>query len=229
MNRKIFIVHSSEIIRKGMNAILRSYFNVEIILLEKNEELKAFCELKGQDIVIIYENTPPKKAVNFCQIQNNNRVKWITYLNDHEEPAEPQPLCKFHITSNTQSPQLQKLVASCWNQSRKQPKTIDSEELTAREKDVLTLVALGYSNKVIAEKLFISIHTVISHRKNITDKTGIKSISGLTVYAILNNLIDTETINPEDLIWQKIPTSWDFRHHFLHVVLRRTFSDNKSK
>ncbi|NJO92945.1 MAG: hypothetical protein HC831_31265, partial [Chloroflexia bacterium] len=49
-------------------------------------------------------------------------------------------------------------------------------------------------------KLFISIHTVISHRKNITEKLGIKSISGLTVYAVLNKLIDTESINPEQLI-----------------------------
>ncbi|HDR53015.1 MAG TPA: response regulator transcription factor [Mariniphaga anaerophila] len=200
MNRKIFIIHSSEIIRKGMNAILRSYFNVEIILLERKEGLKAFCELKGRDIVIIYENIPVRESANFQQIQKNNRVKWIAYLNDHEKPAEPLPLCKFYITSKTQAPQLQNLVARCWNQNKKQPKTIDSEELTAREKEVLKLVALGHSNKVIAEKLFISIHTVISHRKNITDKTGIKSISGLTVYAILNNLIDTETINPEDLI-----------------------------
>jgi DNA-binding NarL/FixJ family response regulator len=200
MNRKIFIIHSSEIIRKGMNAILRSYFNTEIILLEKKEELKSFCELKGRDIVIIYENIPVRESANFQQIQKNNRVKWIAYLNDHEEPAEPLPLCKFYITSKTQAPQLQKLVAHCWENTRKQPKTTESEELTAREKDVLTLVALGHSNKIIAEKLFISIHTVISHRKNITDKTGIKSISGLTVYAILNNLIDTETLNPENLI-----------------------------
>jgi DNA-binding NarL/FixJ family response regulator len=200
MNRKIFIIHSSEIIRKGMNAILRSYFNTEIILLEKKEELKSFCELKGRDIVIIYENIPVRESANFQQIQKSNRVKWIAYLNDHEEPAEPLPLCKFYITSKTQAPQLQKLVAHCWENTRKQPKTTESEELTAREKDVLTLVALGHSNKIIAEKLFISIHTVISHRKNITDKTGIKSISGLTVYAILNNLIDTETLNPENLI-----------------------------
>lgn len=200
MNRKIFIIHSSEIIRKGINAILRSYFNTEIILLEKKEELKGFCELTGQEIVIIYEYFGTEKTTNFQQIQKNNKVKWIAFLNDHEEPADPLPFCKFYITSKTQAPQLQKLVSRCWDKTRKQPKKFDSEELTAREKDVLKLVSLGHSNKVIAEKLFISIHTVISHRKNITDKTGIKSISGLTVYAILNNLLDTETINPEDLI-----------------------------
>jgi DNA-binding NarL/FixJ family response regulator len=200
MNKKVFIIHSSEIIRKGLNAILRSYFNTEIILLENKYELKSFCELTGQDILIIYEYMHDGNSLNFQQIQKNNRVRWMAYVNAHEEPSEQLPFCKYYITSKTQAPQLQKMVSRCWEKTRKLPKKNDSEELTSREKDVLKLVALGHSNKVIAEKLFISIHTVISHRKNITEKTGIKSISGLTVYAILNNLIDTETINPEDLI-----------------------------
>ena len=45
-------------------------------------------------------------------------------------------------------------------------------------------------NKEIADHLRISVHTVVSHRKNITSKTGIKTIAGLTVYALLNNLLD---------------------------------------
>jgi DNA-binding CsgD family transcriptional regulator len=80
------------------------------------------------------------------------------------------------------------------------PQNNQLTDLSEREKDVLQLVALGHSNKEIAEKLFISIHTVISHRKNITEKLGIKSISGLTVYAILNKMIDTEHIDPTSLI-----------------------------
>lgn len=68
------------------------------------------------------------------------------------------------------------------------------EVLSSRETDVLREVAHGYSNKDIADRLFISINTVITHRKNITDKLGIKTIPGLTVYALMNNLI-----NPEDV------------------------------
>jgi DNA-binding CsgD family transcriptional regulator len=64
-------------------------------------------------------------------------------------------------------------------------------QLSAREIEVLTMVAKGCSNKQIAGQLFISIHTVITHRKNITFKLGIKSISGLTLYAALNNLVDS--------------------------------------
>lgn len=66
----------------------------------------------------------------------------------------------------------------------------ESEELSARERDILTAVAKGKTNKEIADELNISIHTVITHRKNISHKLGINSISGLTVYAILNRLID---------------------------------------
>ncbi len=65
-----------------------------------------------------------------------------------------------------------------------------SEVLSERETDVLREVVRGLSNKEIADKLFISIHTVISHRKNITRKLNIHSTAGLTIYAIVNNLVD---------------------------------------
>ncbi len=65
-----------------------------------------------------------------------------------------------------------------------------TNQLSTREIEVLKLIALGQSNKQISEKLFISIHTVITHRKHITAKLGVKSISGLTLYAVINNLID---------------------------------------
>lgn len=66
----------------------------------------------------------------------------------------------------------------------------DGNELSEREKEILISVAQGMINKEIADRHHISIHTVITHRKNITRKTGIKSVAGLTVYALLNNLID---------------------------------------
>lgn len=68
------------------------------------------------------------------------------------------------------------------------------DELSDREKEILVSVARGMLNKEIADKHGISINTVITHRKNITRKTGIKTVAGLTVYAILNNLIDINTV-----------------------------------
>ena len=66
----------------------------------------------------------------------------------------------------------------------------ESNSLSDREKEVIAEVAKGLTNKEIADKLNISIHTVTTHRKNISRKTGINSISGITVYAIINKLVD---------------------------------------
>lgn len=74
------------------------------------------------------------------------------------------------------------------------PKTTEGEELSAREKEILVAVAKGMLNKEIADQYNISIYTVITHRKNITRKTGIKTVAGLTVYALLNNLLDINSI-----------------------------------
>lgn len=64
------------------------------------------------------------------------------------------------------------------------------EELSEREKEVLALVVQGLINKEIADKLHLSLHTVVSHRKNIARKLNIHSTAGLTIYAIVNKLIE---------------------------------------
>lgn len=66
----------------------------------------------------------------------------------------------------------------------------ESEALSERERDVLIKIANGLSNKEIADVLCISVHTVITHRKNITRKLNIHSTAGLTIYAIVNKLVD---------------------------------------
>lgn len=73
-----------------------------------------------------------------------------------------------------------------------------NNEISYREKEVLRLVALGLTNKEIAERLFISSHTVITHRKNISAKLGIKTIAGLTVYSVINKLISLEDLQQQD-------------------------------
>ena len=70
----------------------------------------------------------------------------------------------------------------------------EGNELSSREKEILVCVAQGMLNKEIADKFSLSIYTVITHRKNITRKTGIKTVAGLTVYAILNNFIDINSV-----------------------------------
>ena len=66
---------------------------------------------------------------------------------------------------------------------------ITSTRLSSRETEVLRLIASGAINKEIAQSLNISINTVLTHRKNITAKLGIKSVSGLTFYAMMNGIV----------------------------------------
>jgi regulator of cell morphogenesis and NO signaling len=69
-----------------------------------------------------------------------------------------------------------------------------AEDLSQREKEIITCIVKGMSNKEIAEHLYISIHTVITHRKNISRKLQIHSPTLLTVYAIVNKLVDISEV-----------------------------------
>lgn len=70
----------------------------------------------------------------------------------------------------------------------------NSEALSDREKDVIVSLVQGMTNKEIADHLFISINTVITHRRNIARKLQIHSPAGLTIYAIVNNLVDISSV-----------------------------------
>lgn len=74
------------------------------------------------------------------------------------------------------------------------PYETEAHELSSREIEVLTLLTKGLINKEIADKLNISLTTVITHRKNITEKLGIKSVSGLTIYAVLHGYVEADRI-----------------------------------
>ncbi len=69
------------------------------------------------------------------------------------------------------------------------------EQLSEREKEVVACVARGLSNKDIAEKLFLSINTVTTHRRNIARKLHIHSSAGITIYAIVNKLVTLDEVN----------------------------------
>jgi len=79
-------------------------------------------------------------------------------------------------------------------EAQQESSKIEGNELSSREKEILVCVAKGMLNKEIADRFNLSIYTVITHRKNITRKTGIKTVAGLTVYALLNNLIDINSV-----------------------------------
>ena len=197
MSRKIIILHPSEIIRKGLASILRNYFNIEIIQLANPNDIIALQDISNALMIIYFDSEILANTNYINSLISKNNLKVIGISDNPDQD-------KFHfdniINLDTPPSEIHTIVENCMSTNDKPTNEKEGEDLSIREREVLKLVASGYSNKKIAETLFISVHTVISHRKNITEKTGIKSISGLTVYAILNNLIDTENLNPEDLI-----------------------------
>ncbi|MEG0463425.1 MULTISPECIES: response regulator transcription factor [Bacteroides] len=70
----------------------------------------------------------------------------------------------------------------------------NQEVISQREKEIVVCVVKGMTNKEIAEKLFLSIHTVITHRRNISKKLQIHSAAGLTIYAIVNKLVELSDV-----------------------------------
>lgn len=71
----------------------------------------------------------------------------------------------------------------------------DSEQIISkRETEILRYLVIGLTNQEVADKLFLSVHTVMTHRKKITKKLGIKTVSGLTVYALMNNIVDIREV-----------------------------------
>lgn len=100
------------------------------------------------------------------------------------------------IRINDSEKKIEATLFSCFN--KEQEKNNDQEELSDREREILVSVVKGMSNKEIADHHNISIHTVITHRRNMTRKLKIHSISGLTIYAILNKLIDISEIKYQD-------------------------------
>lgn len=90
---------------------------------------------------------------------------------------------------------MQQMQAALINHRQALEQKTIRHELSDRERDVLVAVAKGQSNKEIADICNISVNTVVTHRKNIARKLGIKTIAGLTVYAILNNLLEIKDLN----------------------------------
>ena len=74
------------------------------------------------------------------------------------------------------------------------PKILQQKILSDREIEVMSLIVQGFINKEIAERLNIGLATVITHRKNIMDKLGLKSVSALTIYAVMHGYVDINKI-----------------------------------
>lgn len=193
---KILLIENSPILIEGTSNILRSLGNIEISKVVPNCD-KALTLLTGYAPTIIIADTrlvgyQTAQFINTCKEKNTSIA--IVALQTNFISQEQLDLFDgtISIEDNIQSIQS-KLKTVLSPETEKEGN--DNFDLSIREKEVLVAVAKGKTNKEIADELNISIHTVMTHRKNITGKTGIKSISGLTVYALINNLVKQEEVN----------------------------------
>lgn len=193
---KILLIENSPILLEGASNILRSLGNIEISKVVPNCD-KALTFLNGNTPTIIIVDTrlvgyQTSQFINACKEKNTSTA--VVALQTNFISQEQLDLFDgtISIEDNIQSihSKLETILSS---DAEKEGN--DDFDLSLREKEVLIAVAKGKTNKEIADELNISIHTVMTHRKNITSKTGIKSISGLTVYALLNNLVKQEDVN----------------------------------
>jgi DNA-binding CsgD family transcriptional regulator len=199
-SNRIIIIHPSAIIREGLASMIKEMFQSDSLMLEKPENLNNYLDFSDHKIIFLidyafHRSYFTKKTEHF---KLKNEVKTIT-INDPQSSSECDPSCNCCFNTHDTKMRLKSLLRPFIDSSPSDARS-NHTDLTDREIEVVKLVALGKTNKEIAHKLCISIHTVISHRKNITEKLGIKSISGITVYAILNKFIDANTIDPDALI-----------------------------
>lgn len=187
---RVVIAEPSSIITEGLKSMLTgSEFEVVGTRTSLQKVAEDFTQLKA-DVVIagsqaICSQKQSSIRLAYKELQQTALVMLSTTVSDDDLIRQMDGVVNIYDNAS----QIERKLLSALEQSQTNPYS-DSHELSERERDVLVLVANGLANKEIADKLNISIHTVVSHRKNIAHKTGIKSVAGLTVYAMLNNLLD---------------------------------------
>lgn len=192
------MAEQSYLIRKGIVSVInRIDFATVVKEVDNLERINSEILNHNPDFIVINPNLIPenKNFLNF-DIKTDLHEKGIALVST--PPYRKGMIDNFRLILNVNDTKiilfdkLESLVKETTNQKNI---SITNNELSEREKTILRHVAKGQTNKEIAENLYLSTHTVITHRKNITAKLGIKTISGLTVYAILNNLVSPEEIN----------------------------------
>ena len=92
-------------------------------------------------------------------------------------------------------PSEAKVVVEGGKSEKETASAAQQEVLSEREREIVGCIVRGMTNKEIADNLFISVNTVLTHRKNISRKLNIHSVSGLTIYAIVNKLVNVGDIH----------------------------------
>ena len=177
---KVVIAEPSLIIRKGLLTVLKklSTLNIEAAEVADMQQLPALLSWRRPDILII----DPGLAGISSIIQFKKSLEGLSL----------KCIALQHSLADASAEQIKETFESMVQTSSEKEER--QEPLTEREKEIIIGVVKGMTNKQIAEKLCLSAHTVITHRRNIAGKLQIHSPAGLTIYAIVNKFVDINDI-----------------------------------
>ena len=194
-SRKVLLIIPSMVIARGLENVFSDLGEFEVVGILPDLSRNSETRLKNidADVIIldpiVFDYTSRTVGRNIISEYSNASVVALqTTLMEEESLKQYDDVIGIYDDATTIIRKLRNAL-----ETRQDSPKVDGEELSSREKEILVCVAKGMLNKEIADLYSISIYTVITHRKNITRKTGIKTVAGLTVYALLNNLIDVNS------------------------------------
>lgn len=160
-----------------------SYDAFDTFATSSTEELYDIAFIEA-DLLALYGEYFISRRTKVIPVISNNEPEMT--VNEDKEPP--------YIYTHWKISKLQDKLKEILDEHRKGLKKSPDKGLSIREEEVLKEVARGMTNKEIADRLNISMNTVMSHRKNITSKLNIKTVSGLTFYALINGLITGDEV-----------------------------------
>lgn len=194
--KRVLILEPSVIIAEGLKHVVDDLagFDVCGMITELEGGLETTLEAYDTDIIIVDPAIADIRSRSGLHetIKNLTGVPVLAILTSATDAGFTQDY-EGQIYLSDKTAEVDQKISAAVSVNANETRG-EGEELSAREKEILVCVAKGMLNKEIADHYNISIYTVITHRKNITRKTGIKTVAGLTVYALLNNLIDMNSM-----------------------------------
>ena len=188
---RIAIAETSVIIRGGLTAALKRLPNVKVqpIELLSIEALHDCVRTQCPDMLIV--NPAFGDYFDIGKFRKETSGKKIRVIALVTSFVDASLLSKYDesISIFDDLERLSKKISGLLNVPSEEEDLENQDALSQREKEIVICVVKGMTNKEIAEKLFLSIHTVITHRRNISKKLQIHSAAGLTIYAIVNKLV----------------------------------------
>lgn len=192
----IAILEPSRIICEGLQTILyQSDLDCRVHRLETLEELMELLEVTPLNILIVNPLQFVNREKETRKIRKQYPSMSVAGI-DYGIIQKQSMLTDLSFTLYDSAEHIIHLLSKLDKKNRAVGlQENEDDNLTKREIEVLTGLVNGKMNKEIADSLHISIHTVVRHRKNITMKTGIRSQSGLTIYAISKKIVAIEDID----------------------------------